>query len=139
MCAKECGDRDGVHCCENLSKGLARACSIDRAGSRVASERPRRATSKNAQGLAGASILLFGFVVVSAAFLTIKEKTTKDDIENFDTKPRLPTLAELDSGEVAIGASAIPEDLGGTNRRAKRENRKLAKKGPMAPGDAARF
>ena len=45
--------------------------------------------------LAGASIGLFAFVVVGAAYLTFQEQQSKKSIEEEDTKPRLPTLAEL--------------------------------------------
>ena len=47
--------------------------------------------------LAGASIGLFIFVVGGAAYLTFQEQQSKKSIEEEDTKPRLPTLAELEA------------------------------------------
>ena len=90
-------------------------------------------------GLAGASIVLFVFVVGSVVFLTAKEQLTKKEINEDEFKPRLPTMAEL--GDVDDDAAAAPPMpmAEGSNRRARRENQKLMKKPPPKLGDSARF
>ena len=79
--------------------------------------------------LAGASIGLFAFVVVGAAYLTFQEQQSKKSIEEEDTKPRLPTLAELEAEGVRdedalMNAADMPA---ATNRNERRQNKKLLK------------
>jgi hypothetical protein len=91
--------------------------------------------------LAGASIGLFAFVVVGAAYLTFQEQQSKKSIEEEDTKPRLPTLAELEAEGVRdedalMNAADMPA---ATNRNERRQNKKLLKKRVEPQQDRARF
>ena len=91
--------------------------------------------------LAGASIGLFAFVVVGAAYLTFQEQQSKKSIEEEDTKPRLPTLAELEAEGVCdedalMNAADMPA---ATNRNERRQNKKLLKKRVEPQQDRARF
>ena len=80
--------------------------------------------------LAGASIGLFIFVVGGAAYLTFQEQQSKKSIEEEDTKPRLPTLAELEAEGVRDEAALMnAADMpAATNRNERRQNKKLLKK-----------
>ena len=91
--------------------------------------------------LAGASIGLFIFVVGGAAYLTFQEQQSKKSIEEEDTKPRLPTLAELEAEGVRdedalMNAADMPA---ATNRNERRQNKKLLKKRVEPQQDRARF
>ena len=91
--------------------------------------------------LAGASIGLFASVVVGAAYLTFQEQQSKKSIEEEDTKPRLPTLAELEAEGVRdedalMNAADMPA---ATNRNERRQNKKLLKKRVEPQQDRARF
>ena len=91
--------------------------------------------------LAGASIGLFIFVVGGAAYLTFQEQQSKKSIEEEDTKPRLPTLAELEAEGVRdedalMNAADMPA---ATNRNERRQNKKLLKKRAEPQQDRARF
>ena len=91
--------------------------------------------------LAGASIGLFIFVVGGAAYLTFQEQQSKKSIEEEDTKPRLPTLAELEAQGVTddvelMNAADMPA---ATNRNERRQNKKLLKKRVEPQQDRARF
>ena len=90
--------------------------------------------------LAGASIGLFIFVVGGAAYLTFQEQQSKKSIEEEDTKPRLPTLAELEAEGVRdedalMNAADMPA---ATNRNERRQNKKLLKKRVEPQQDRAR-
>jgi len=91
--------------------------------------------------LAGASIGLFIFVVGGAAYLTFQEQQSKKSIEEEDTKPRLPTLAELEAEGVRDEAALMnAADMpAATNRNERRQNKKLLKKRVEPQQDRARF